>query len=249
MTEWSLPALLAGLHDDIERSLQISRDALGHPTVKGDASAAAWLKLLDTYLPRRYCAQTAHVVDSNGDFSEQIDVAIYDRQYSPLIFRHEDQIVLPAESLYAVFEAKQTLNAYNIDYAQKKVASVRHLHRTSLPIPFAAGIHPAKEPPHILGGILAFDSDWNPPLGDPLVRALTENPAGRLDLSCAALHGTFTCAPDAAVTIDAGGKPATTFILELVARLQEMATVPMMDTRAYAKWLTLRGPSSTLGSG
>jgi len=92
--------------------------------------------------------------------------------------------------------------------------------------------------PHILGGILVFDSDWKPPLGDPLTAALAKNPDGRLDLSCAALHGTFACAAGTAVTIDASGKAATAFLLELIARLQEMATVPMMDTRAYARWLT-----------
>jgi hypothetical protein len=38
-----------------------------------------------------------------------------------------------------------------------------------------------------------------------------------------------------AVTIK--GKPATAFLLELIARLQNSATVPMIDTRAYARWL------------
>jgi hypothetical protein len=37
--------------------------------------------------------------------------------------------------------------------------------------------------------------------------------------------------------IDRGGKPATAFLLELIARLQASATVPMIDVRAYAKWL------------
>ncbi len=193
MTTWSLSQLLVGLHDDVEHRLQIVRNTLGHPTVKGDGSAAVWLKLFETYLPRRYCAETAHVVDSNGTFSEQIDVAIYDRQYSPFIFHYEGQIVLPAENLYAAYGAKQTINAPNIDYAQKKVASVRHLHRTSLPIPYAGGTYPAKAPAHILGGILAFDSDRKPPLGDSLVTALGQNPDSRLDLSCAALHGIFAC--------------------------------------------------------
>jgi hypothetical protein len=32
-------------------------------------------------------------------------------------------------------------------------------------------------------------------------------------------------------------KPATAFLLELIARLQELATVPMIDVRAYARWL------------
>ena len=35
----------------------------------------------------------------------------------------------------------------------------------------------------------------------------------------------------------AGGKPATAFLLELIARLQAIATVPMIDVRAYARWL------------
>jgi uncharacterized protein DUF6602 len=238
MTDWSLPHLLANLHDDVERRLQIVRDSFGHPTTKGDGSAAVWLDLFRTYLPARYRAETAHVVDSNGAFSEQIDLAVFDRQYSPFVFHYEGQIVLPAESLYAVFEAKQTINAPNIDYSQNKVASVRRLHRTSLPIPFAAGTYPAKPPAHILGGILALDSDWRPALGDPLTAALGKNPNGRLDLSCAALHGTFACAADGAITITTNGKAATAFLLELIARLQDIATVPMMDTRAYARWLT-----------
>jgi uncharacterized protein DUF6602 len=237
MTDWSLPRLLASLHDDVERSLQIARDSLGHPTVKGDASASVWLGLFSTYLPARYRTATAHVVDSAGTFSEQIDIVVFDRQYSPLIFHIQDQIVVPAESVYAVFEAKQTINAPHIDYAQKKTASVRRLRRTSLPIPHAGGVHEAKEPPHILGGILAFDSDWNPPLGDPLADALARNPNGRLDLSCAALHGIFACAADDAVMLMPHPKPATAFLFELIARLQETGTVPMLDTRAYARWL------------
>jgi Domain of unknown function (DUF6602) len=54
---------------------------------------------------------SAHVVDSGGKFSEQIDVVVYDRQYSPLIFEIEGEKVIPAESVYAAFEAKQTMNA------------------------------------------------------------------------------------------------------------------------------------------
>jgi hypothetical protein len=35
-----------------------------------------------------------------------------------------------------------------------------------------------------------------------------------------------------------GSTAATAFLLDLIARLQEIATVPMIDTRAYARWLT-----------
>ena len=102
--------------------------------------------MLDEYLPKRYSATKATVVDSLGHFSDQIDVVIFDRQYSPFIFNFENQKVVPAESIYAVFEAKQTIDAKLIRYAQDKAASVRRLHRTSLPIPTASGVVPAKKP-------------------------------------------------------------------------------------------------------
>jgi hypothetical protein len=237
MSEWSLPKLLAGLHDDIERRLAVARETFGHPGAKGDASEHVWRELLQKYMPLRYRTEKAYVVDSNGAFSDQIDIVVFDQQYSPLIFTYEGQLVVPAESVYAVFEAKQVINAGQVDYAQRKVESVRRLHRTSLPIPHAGGTFEPKALPYILGGILAVESDWKPPLGDPLVEALNRKTDGRLDLGCVAAHGTFACDPSGCVTITDQGKPATAFLLELIARLQSSSTVPMIDTRAYAKWL------------
>lgn len=238
MSEWSLAQLLAGLHDDIEQRLAVARASFGHATTKGNATEGVWLQLLMNYLPKRYQAATAHVVDSLGAFSDQIDVVVFDRQYSPLVFQYEGQTIIPAESVYAVFEAKQTINAAQIAYAQAKVASVRRLHRTSLPIPHAGGMHPPKSPPHIHGGILSFDSDWSPALGDPLTAALDGgDQEGRLDLGCVAAHGIFACDESGCYNFTPPGKPATSFLLELIARLQESATVPMIDVRAYARWL------------
>lgn len=150
MSKWSLSELLAGLHDDIESRLALARKSFAHPTTKGDASEEVWLEMLRKYLPERYQAAKAHVVDSLGAFSEQIDVVIFDRQYSPFIFNFQGQTIIPAESVYGAFEAKQAINADEVAYAQKKVASVRRLHRTSLPIPHAGGTYPAKTPAHIL---------------------------------------------------------------------------------------------------
>jgi hypothetical protein len=238
MTAWSLKQLLAGLHDDIETRLSIARASFGQPGTKGDASENVWLQLLDTYLPRRYRVSKAHVVDSMGDFSDQIDVLVFDRQYTPFIFQFEGQTIVPAESVYAAFEAKQSVNAGVVQYAQQKVASVRRLHRTSLPIPHAGGTYPAKPLPHIIGGVLSFDSDWNPALGQPLTHALSDGgPEGRLDLGCVAAHGVFSCDESACYTLRPQGKPATAFLFDLIARLQNSATVPMIDINAYATWL------------
>lgn len=127
---------------------------------------------------------------------------------------------------------------FDLTYAHKKVASVRNLHRTSLPIPHAGGVYPAKPLQPILGGLLTFESDWSPGLGDPLREALKDrSEPERLDLGCVAAHGIFECAKGGEVTLTTIAKPATAFLFELIARLQEMATVPMIDVRAYAAWL------------
>ena len=240
MPDFSLSVLLSSLHEDIQQRLATVRKALQHPGTKGDASERVWISLLDTYLPKRYQASKAHVVDSLGNFSQQIDVVIFDRQYSPFIFTYEDQTIIPAESVYAVFEAKQTADAGLIAYAQDKVASVRRLHRTSLPIPYAKGTYPAKPLIPILGGLLTFESEWNPALGPSLEKALSKDAGdGRLDIGCVAAHGHFFYDQTASgYTFVNEGKPATAFLFKLISQLQFSGTVPMIDVEAYAHWLT-----------
>jgi hypothetical protein len=239
--KWSLPDLLENLHRDIEHKLEIARKSFAHPTAKGDASQAVWLELLQTYLPKRYQAATAFVVDSAGEFSEQIDVVIFDRQYSPFIFQFNEQTIVPAESVYAVFEAKQTIDASMVQYAQKKIASVRRLHRTSLPIPYAKGTYPAKEPIPICGGLLSFESEWSPQLGEPLLKALSAGDTqSQIDIGCIAAHGYYFLNKDTGkYDCHAAGKPATAFLFKLIAHLQFSGTVPMIDIQAYAKWLSI----------
>jgi Domain of unknown function (DUF6602) len=239
MTQWSLSELLAGLHEEVQSRLDLSRRTMGHPVAKGDSSEAVWLEMLKGYLPQRYQAAKAFVVDSEGIFSEQIDVVIFDRQYSPFIFVHQGQTIIPAESVYGVFEAKQAINAAVVDYAQKKAASVRRLHRTSLPIPHAGGTYPPKPLIPIIGGVLTFESDWSPPFGPPLFGALdADTDDGRLDFGCVAAQGHFHCDLEKKeYEYVRGGRPATSFLLDLISRLQFSGTVPMIDVQAYARWL------------
>jgi len=237
MTDWNLSSLLQGLHDDIHKRLDIARTTMGDMVAKGDTSETIWLKLFQEYLPLRYRSEKAFVVDSRGNFSQQMDIVIFDRQYSPFIFKYEDQLIVPAESIYAVFEAKQTVNKGFIEYALDKVQSVRKLYRTSLPIPHAGGTYAAKPPIDIVGGILCYESDWKPALGEPLKNVLNTN-SGGLDCGCVAAHGNFFYNKDQKqYEYEISGKPATSFLFKLISQLQYSGTVPMIDITAYAKWI------------
>lgn len=239
MAKWSLPVLLEGLHKDIEHRLSFSRGGFGHTVAMGDATEGVWLEMLNKYLPLRYHADKAFVVDSDGNFSEQMDIVVYDRQYTPFILTHEGQKIIPAEGVYAVFECKQELGAGEVSYAREKVLSVRKLNRTSLPIPHAGGTYAPKKPAHILGGILTFESSWTPAFGEPLKKALAlSDKDDGLEMGCVAAKGHFcTNLEGEGYTFVSEGRPATAFLFELIARLQSMATAPMIDIRAYSRWL------------
>lgn len=239
MNKWSLPDLLANIHRDVETRLSIVRSAFAHPGTKGDGTENIWLEILETYLPKRYQVSKAHVVDSKGEFSDQIDVVVYDRQYSPFVFVYEKQLFVPAESVYAVFEAKQSVDAGVIKYAQDKIESVRRLHRTSLPIPHAGGTYDPKPLIPIIGGVLSLESEWNPAMGESLRNKLFANRNdGLINIGCIANHGYFIFdkkSEDFEFLISQ--KASTAFLLKLISILQFSGTVPMIDVDAYAKWL------------
>jgi hypothetical protein len=238
MTDWSLPTLFEGVHEKVRAELDLARRALAHPTTKGDASEDVWLHLFNTYLPRRYQAAKAHVVDSTNAFSLQLDVVVYDELYTPPVFAMGAVKVIPAESVYAVFEAKQTANAANVRQAHEKAASVRKLHRTSAPIVNAGAPSRGRRPQPILAGILTLESDWTPAFGDAFRSALLEADSdSHLDMGCFAADGFFVRDGDT-ITAEEHSKAATAFLFELIACLQALGTVPALDARAYARWLT-----------
>lgn len=212
-----------------------------HPTAKGDATELPWREVIGAFLPDRYCCSQAFVIDADGECSEQIDVLIHDRQYSPLLFKQGPHLYVPAESVYAVFEVRQHLNKTNLEYAGEKIASVRRLRRTSAPIPHAGGTYARKEPIHITGGFLCTDSEWAKPFGVPFKRAMSSLQGDdEVELGCVATEGAWDCPlpPDQTEIAVADQEGALIFfLLRLVRRLQRVGTVAMIDVAEYGSVL------------
>jgi hypothetical protein len=238
LTDWSLAGLLSEVGADVERNLSAARTLIAHSGEKGGASEEIWRLLLRRHLPSRYQVDTGFIVDSAGAFSEQIDIIIFDRQYSPLVFELGSRRIFPAESVYAVFEVKQTIDAALIQYARQKVACVRKLHRTNLPVRDLSGTPVERAMLSILGGVLALESSWNPPLGEAFLSSLAAGTDSTdvLDLGCIASRGWFHLGSEG-VEVQEATTSATAFLFYVISRLQEAGTVPMIDMSAYAAHL------------
>lgn len=231
MPQVDLRALFHDLQQEMAAALRVNTQ-IGHGPTKGAGTEAAWRNMLETYLPKRYSVSEGIVVDSTGRVSDAIDVVVYDRQYSPFILHKQGTRVIPAEGVYAAFEVKQEITKANLEYASKKLASVRSLLRTTVPIVHAGGTHDAVKPKPILEGILATTCGWIPPFGDSFKASLPRGNAA-LDVGCAAADGGFEALPNGTVVVWPDKDGLMRFFLATLRRLQAIGTVPAMDIAAY----------------
>ena len=212
---------------------------LRHPVNAGAATENQWIEFLNLYLPRRYAASSAFVISADGCCSRQIDIAVYDRLYSPMLFPHPSGLHIPAESVYAVFEVKQSLSPLFLQDAAEKAASVRRLRRTSVPIISAGTVQPAITPRDILAGILAVRSSWGRKFRDNVALTIENLPdEQRLDFGCALLHGAFEMLPEGdsySIHFSPAREALVFFFIRLVERLRALGTAPAADLMAYAR--------------
>lgn len=238
MKEISLNTLFSSLQMAMIQEARFS-DTLDHPTDKGDNTEECWINWFNRYLPKRYCADKATIIDCNGNMSEQIDIVLYDRHYSYLVFNQNSIKYLPAESVYAVFEVKPSMNKAYIEYAGKKAESVRKLHRTSTAIPYANGTYNPKEPQRIIAGILSTKSDWKTPFGDPFKKVIsTLEEQEQIDIGCSLENGAFHYNyRQSLLRTSKESESLVWFFLELLIELRKMGTVPAIDLAAYMQSL------------
>lgn len=159
----NLRELFNGLQNQMIAQLNTNREFINHPSSKGDSLENTWIDWLRKYLPNRYCVDKAIIIDCTGLLSDQIDLVIYDQQYTPFVLTQNGIHYIPAEGVYAVFEVKPDLEGSvkvknesitYIEYAGRKIESVRRLKRTSTNIIDRGRKFPPRPLTKIIGGIL-----------------------------------------------------------------------------------------------
>ena len=240
MGKIDMTELFKGMQVQMLSTLELGRAQITHNGEMGEAAEESWRRWLRDYLPKRYRVDKAIVVDCDGNTSDQIDIVIYDSQYSYFVFKHEQVIYVPAESVYAVIEVKQDLSKAHLEYAGEKAKSVRSLKRTSVEIPFVAGKYRPKPLHDILAGIITIESTWTDPLGETLrknLRSITGD--NKIDFGCALKQGAFWVEYEPKMTIKKSAKDEALlfFFLQMLMKLQSIGTVPAIDIAEYAKSL------------
>lgn len=229
--------IFLGLQSQMLSKLSLNKKILTHPVSKGDATELEWVDMLGSYLPKRYQVEKAYVIDYEGTISDQIDIVIFDRHYSPFLLRQNGATYIPAESVYAVIEVKPELNLRNIKYAGKKVYSVRKLKRTSGPIVHAGGeIKKPKKPFIILAGLLTIDGSSSTVIENEIKKMPKKQ---RIDFVCSLSGGAFvvTYTKDTVFEKSQKENGLIFFFLKLLSALQPLGTVPAMDIETYINQL------------
>lgn len=257
--------LFSGLQNQMVAQLNTNREFILHPGSKGDSLENVWIEWLKKYLPNRYCVDKAIIIDSKGDLSNQIDLVIYDQQYTPFVLNQNGIHYIPAEGVYAVFEVKPdfkgNIDGHNfIEYTGIKIESVRKLKRTTVGIINAGKEVEARPLTKILGGILASTNSYSNSNNNTIMSHI-KNLKGlqTIEIGCAVDYGSFFVNYKGEenltnkkfeerilnyyndrvfdnVTFSSKGNSLVTFFLQLTRYLQQsIGTVAAIDLNAYAQ--------------
>lgn len=233
---------LKGVFEDVQKDLQhdLYRASRGveHAPTKGDIHEDSWIEVLRNYLPKRYGVDKGIVIDSKGNKSDQIDIVIFDPQYTPMLLIQQNHKYIPAEAVYAVFECKPTFSKSYLEYAGNKASTVRNLIRTSVPIATASGTIPPKVPHNIICGILAAKCEWTGGIKSKSFDSNLPTTANSLlDIGCALDGGTFV-SENSGLEKHQSSNNLMYFLFNLLAKLQALGTVAAIDWKAYARILS-----------
>ena len=222
----------------LQTKLDFSNQSISHAVTKGTVNEDHFISILRKYLPNRYAIDTGIILDSTGSTSDQIDVVVYDRQYTPTLLDQKEHRYIPAEAVYAIFEVKPSINKQHLDYAGNKAKSVRLLKRTSIPITHAGGEFPAKELFPVIAGIVASRIEWSDGFNALAFNTNHSTLTEEKYLDCGlAVSGACFDFFDGKLKTGPSGNALAFFLFRLLQKLQSLGTVPAIDWNLYGEAL------------
>lgn len=103
----------------MERELvtQLNYDVTNHQLTAGSYREEIWVNFFTRIVPKKFnIARSVFIIDSNQSVSKEVDIAIYDEQYTPYIFNYGLIKFIPVEAVAAVVQCKsRNLNPEDLE--------------------------------------------------------------------------------------------------------------------------------------
>ncbi|MEI3611536.1 DUF6602 domain-containing protein [Pseudogracilibacillus sp. SO30301A] len=93
-------------------SNQLQIETPNHHVTSGTSRELIWLDVFASIVPKKFqLAQSVFLIDSFGQVSAEIDIAIYDEQYTPYVFNYGNMKFIPIEAVAVAIQSK----SHNVD--------------------------------------------------------------------------------------------------------------------------------------
>ncbi|RRD94679.1 hypothetical protein EII17_07160 [Clostridiales bacterium COT073_COT-073] len=98
-----------------------------HDVTTGTNREEIWVEFFRRIIPKKFnIARSVFIIDSHENCSKEVDIAIYDEQYTPYIFNYGNIKFIPIEAVAAVVQCKsRTLTKSNLEEWVQRIESLR----------------------------------------------------------------------------------------------------------------------------
>lgn len=131
----------------MERELvtQLNYNVSNHRLTAGSYREEIWADFFRRIVPKKFnIARSVFIIDSNRNISKEVDIAIYDEQYTPYIFNYGLIKFIPIEAVAAVVQCKS--RALDKENLLNWIKSIKKLQTSNDSIVRLAGyIHVGRE--------------------------------------------------------------------------------------------------------
>ncbi|XOQ13471.1 MAG: DUF6602 domain-containing protein [Shouchella clausii] len=80
-----------------------------HDGLTGNFRERSWIRFFRSIIPLKYSlSQGVKIIDSEENVSNEVDIAVYDEQYTPYVFQYDEVKYIPIEAVAVVIECKST---------------------------------------------------------------------------------------------------------------------------------------------
>lgn len=78
-----------------------------HATLTGSFREEMWMGFFRNIVPKKFSLeQGVMIIDSKGNISKEVDIAVFDEQFTPYVFRYNSLKFIPIEAVAIVIECK-----------------------------------------------------------------------------------------------------------------------------------------------